>query len=29
MNIYSALGETDKFKEMRTKVEEMEAATGN
>ncbi|MBT8324406.1 MAG: tetratricopeptide repeat protein [Winogradskyella sp.] len=26
MNIYSALGETDKFKEMRTQVEEMEAA---
>ena len=28
MNIYSALGETDKFKEMRTKVEEMEANMG-
>lgn len=27
MNIYSALGETDKFKEMRTKVEAMEAAS--
>lgn len=30
MNIYSALGETDKFKAMRAKVEEMEAsADGN
>lgn len=30
MNIYSALGETDKFKEMRAKVEEIEAsASGN
>jgi tetratricopeptide (TPR) repeat protein len=28
MNIYSALGETDKFKAMRTKVENMEASTG-
>lgn len=28
MNIYSALGEMDKFKEMRTKVEELEAAAG-
>ena len=27
MNIYSALGETDKFKAMRTKVEQMEANT--
>ncbi|NNE31823.1 MAG: tetratricopeptide repeat protein [Winogradskyella sp.] len=26
MNIYSALGETEKFKEMRAKVEQMEAA---
>jgi len=30
MNIYSALGETDKFKEMRAKVEQIEAsAVGN
>jgi len=28
MNIYSVLGETDKFKAMRTKVEEMEASAG-
>ncbi|MCA0152902.1 tetratricopeptide repeat protein [Winogradskyella vincentii] len=28
MNIYSALGEMDKFKEMRTMVEELEAASG-
>ncbi|BAO77548.1 tetratricopeptide repeat protein [Winogradskyella sp. PG-2] len=28
MNIYSALGETDKFKAMRAKIEEMEAAAG-
>ena len=30
MNIYSALGETDKFKAMRTRIEEIEAsASGN
>ena len=28
MNIYSALGEMDKFKEMRTMVEELETASG-
>jgi len=28
MNIYSVLGETDKFKAMRTKIEEMEAVAG-
>jgi tetratricopeptide (TPR) repeat protein len=28
MNIYSALGETDKFKAMRAKIEEMEATAG-
>ncbi|MFK7834488.1 MAG: tetratricopeptide repeat protein, partial [Winogradskyella sp.] len=29
MNIYSALGETDKFKAMKSKVEQMEASAGN
>lgn len=29
MNIYSALGEMDKFKEMKAKVEELEATAGN
>ena len=29
MNIFSAQGETDKFKAMRARVEEMEAAAGN
>lgn len=28
MNIYSALGETDKFKAMRARIEEMEASAG-
>ena len=28
MNIYSAIGETDKFKAMKVKVEEMEANAG-
>jgi tetratricopeptide (TPR) repeat protein len=28
MNIYSALGETDKFKAMKAKIEEMEASAG-
>lgn len=29
MNIYSAMGQTDKYKAMKARVEEMEAATGN
>ena len=29
MNIYSALGETDKYKEMKAKVEELEASAGD
>jgi tetratricopeptide (TPR) repeat protein len=28
MNIYSVLGQTDKFKAMKIKVEEIEASTG-